>query len=313
MMKKIISVVLVISLIVCISCVPINAIEAISQIQYYSEYSFINQLYNANDIELSKMGYSKMQANLIIKAYYNEIERRSNMSDEELISLGYTSKDINILSKYADGAKLSPAELNAISGTCTGSITATTCNTSKAKFRYSWTWDKCPLITLADSAAVRWFAYDDNGYVIDVTRTDLSSEIYYYGGNVNGTSNDSLSFIESGDEEYGLDFNTVNIQFDMLMDKTVGYNLYLDAYAKRGIIDITVEVPSSVNNDINYVKVAGVYGHTIMGIGAPSVTASGSGASPTDLVIDFVLSTEVDKVGSRKAQISLGPIVNYIN
>lgn len=209
--------------------------------------------------------------------------------------------EISILKDYANGQSLTDSEYRAIAGTCTGNITLGNCGTKYASFYYTWDWDHCPVITLSDSAAVRWLAYDKQGYDFSVIAYSKSVSIDYYW-------NGSARFTRSAQEEPGLEFNTNNYQFAVTENFTSNTGITEQAYAKHGKIYICVKVDKSVNNEINYILVAGLYGHTTVGSAAPSVSLSPSGS----ISIDFSGNLSIDSIGAKQAKISTGSKIEYI-
>lgn len=132
----------------------------------------------------------------------------------------------------------------------------------------------------------------------DVTRYDLTCKIDYYVG--------PQKFYEgTGTEEPNLDFNVVNMQFNVL--KSLGDQTY--AYAKHGEVKVKVKVEEESDAIINYIKIAGLYGHTLIGAGSPTV-AVGPGVG--NISISLTGNTSVDNIGGRKAKIGAGNTFEYI-
>lgn len=46
-----------------------------------------------------------------------------------------------------------------------------------------WEWDHAPIIMLADSAAIRWEAYDGMSHKIGVTKSNVTATVQYYQNN----------------------------------------------------------------------------------------------------------------------------------
>lgn len=112
-------------------------------------------------------------------------------------------------------------------------------------------------------------------------------------------------YVGSGTEEPNLDFNTVNMQFNVL--KSLGDQTY--AYAKHGEVRVKAKVEEESGAVINYIKIAGLYGHTLLGLGSPTLSV-GPGAG--NISISLTGSVSVDNIGGRKAKIGAGNTFEYI-
>lgn len=117
-----------------------------------------------------------------------------------------------------------------------------------------------------------------------------------------------MSFYTKYQQEAGLDFNTVNVQFRMLQTYQSNTTLTEQAYAKKGSIKVSVQVNNGVSNSINYIMVAGLYGHTTAGANLPSVSLSPTGS----VSISFSGNLSIDKIGGRQAKISTGSKITYL-
>ena len=298
MMKRILTIITVFAL--CVSCFTISTFALETQPSEFviNEYDYIHALQEASETELEEIGLSAEDVKLVSSKFVSGLESLAQMSDRSLKSFGYSAEEIDILRAFAAGKQLSDAELRAVAGECTGDFDFISCDKKGAQFAYWWVWDHAPIIQLQDAAAVRWIAFDSEGDDFDVTRYALDSTIEYYDGSAKLAT-------RTGTEEPNLDFNTVNIQFDMNVN--MGEHIY--AYAKRGEIRISIRVQNGTNANINYIKIAGLYGHTLFGIGFPSLSA-GSGNS---LSLSFTGSTEIDNTAGRKAIYYAGGKHEYID
>lgn len=304
MKRRIIHIVLAVILALSLA-VPSFAIDtedvSATQVITYNEYDYISALQDSTNDELAEIGMNEDDVQEAVIEFENALAERSLLSDEELFCLGYDSEEIELLRNYSKGVKLSDAELRGVTGTCTGAFENNGVGTRFATFTYKWEWDHAPVVRLSDCAAMRWIAYDSHGYEISTIRTYMNSEISYRLG-----SSTYQTYTRSGVEEPGLDFNTVNIQFNVeefYGDAVLGRNYY----AKFGKIMVSIVVDDSVSNDINYILVAGLYGHTIVGIGSPSVSAG----IPGSVSIGFSGNTSIDSIAGRQAKLS-GISVDYI-
>lgn len=278
---------------------------------YFNEYDYILTLQQSTPGELEEMGLTEVEANEIVANFENELAKRAALPDEVLVGYGYEKNEIDALHAYNSNViskssnilendktvmQAFPIEMmRAITGTCTGKITASYCSTKKVVFKYSWSWDHAPVMQLKDSAAVRWLAYDSKGHEIDVTKTSDSRTINYYW-------NGSKRFEKSGKKEADLEFNSINIRFKMSETFQSGTTMTESAYAKSGNINISVAVEEGVNNSIKYIKVAGLYGHTTLGANFPSISLSPVGS----ISIGFSGNTSITSIASAKVKISKG-------
>ena len=270
-----------------------------AQVVTYNEYDYVVALQESTSEELAEIGMTQEKVQEVVTEFESALAERASLSDEELLELDYDTEEIALLRKYSRGAELSAVELRGVTGTCTGTFINNGVGTRFATFSYNWEWDHKPIITLSDCAAMRWIAYDSRGYEISTIRTYLNSQITYCLG-------EYIDYTRTGTEEAGLDFNTVNIQFNVeeyYGDAALGANYY----AKYGTIQVSIKVDDSVSNNINYILVAGLYGHTTVGIGSPSVSAG----IPGSVSIGFSGNTSIDNVAGRQAKLS-GVTVSYI-
>ncbi len=297
MFKKIGSISMVIVLLVLIF--GIKSFSAQLEKTTYNEYDLYLQM---KDISKHNSSESKLiEANKFITAFETSLKERAAMEKEELVALGYDNHEIEIFKKISTGEDPTPTEMRAITGTCTGHFFLWYCTTVDARFYYHWEWDHSPFIQLKDAVAVRWLAYDANGYNVDVTATETTSSIDYYN---NGTK----QFTRTGTEEVGLDFNIYNIQFPAKELYQTSTSITEYAYAKTGKVTIRVALENSVNNQISYLKIAGLYGHTTIGINFPSVSLS----LPSSISIDFSGNLQIDHAADRKAVLYPGNNITYI-
>lgn len=258
-----------------------------------SEYDYIEALQNSSTEDLQEVGITCEDVTDIVEEFYKSLDLRAALPNSKLEGLGYTPEEIEILRNYGRGARLSSIDFRAITGTCTGRITKNSFSTRNVQFTYSWEWDKCPIMTLTDSAAVRWLAYDVQSYTINVNKTSATATIDYYYGN-------SFSYSDAASFEPNLDFNSVNAQFPMIQTKYLpNIVAEIDYYAKAGRVTVSVELPYGTSNSIHNIKVAGLYGHTTLGIGAPSLGVS----IPASVSISFTGNTSIDAIAGRQAVI----------
>lgn len=253
--------------------------------QTFNEYDYVLALEKSSVQELAQSGLTECDVKEYILQFEAALDARATLTEEELMSLGYAQEEIDLLHAHAQGARLSDAELRAITGTCTGVISQYACSDSTAEFSYSWTWDHCPLVALKDSAAIRWKACDSNAHEIDTLKRPPVTKIDYYQG-------DTFKFKRDGSLEPGLDFDIVNLQFEV--QEPIGPNV--SAYAKTGEVKVQIFLDPTVTNKISYVRVVGLYGHTTVGLTFPSVSLS-PGES---LSISFSANLSIDRIAAKE-------------
>lgn len=284
-MKKIIAFILVM---IMAFALPVTSFasnnETVVETIYMNEYDYIVALQNATQEELDAMGLSRTEADTIIADFEVALQERVLLSEETLYGLGYTQDEIDALHTYNERSIMSVETMRAITGTCTGYITASYATAKEVTFKYDWVWDHAPIMKLKDSVAMCWIAYDSNGHEVDVTKTGEKCSISYYW-------NGSVQFTRSGTQQPNLSFNTINVQFDESEKFQSSTTRTEEAYAGNGYLRVTVKVESGVNNSINYIKVAALYGHSILGSDAPSIGFS----IPGSISISFEIKIDVAK------------------
>lgn len=265
-----------------------------------NEYDYIEQLEESTYEELGDLGITAQEAESIVSEFKHALSERASLSDDELKAYGYNNTEIEILHDYANGQELSAAQLRAVSSTCSGEIKCYSVTTKTAKFGYKWTWNRCPVLTLSDASAMRWIAYDSTESDIGVQQTSSSMKIdYYYKGNAAGEG--GKMFDMNGTNEPNLDFNTLNMQFPVGLSHSSPSGIIFDCYAKTGEVTVSIKVPAKSEQSIRYIFVAGLYGHTLVGVGSPCVSYSNGAVG-----IAFTGQTNTDSIASRKATLSEG-------
>ena len=154
-------------------------------------------------------------------------------------------------------------------------------------------------MTLSDSAAMRWIAYDDNGNTIGVEQSSRSISVeYHFGRSSSPVSGPAFAHYGFPTYQPNLDFNTINMQFPVYRTHMGASAVILDCYARTGTIEVTINVPKGVNQNIHHIFVSGLYGHTLIGLGSPSVSVT-----PGSIGIGFTGNTSIDSIADRKATI----------
>lgn len=293
-MKKMISfmLVLLMSLALPVASLAGND-EIVIDTIYMNEYDYIAALQKATKEDLAVMGLSRTEADMVIADFEMALQERASLSEETLYGLGYTQDEIDALYACKARSIMSVEAMRAISGTCTGNITASYATAKEVTFKYDWAWDHAPIMKFKDSVAVRWLAYDAKGYEMDVTRTGEKCSINYFW-------NGQVQFTRSGTQEPNLDFNSINVQFDELEQFQSPATVTREAYAGNGYVRITVKVESGVNNNISYLKAAALYGHSTFNVHAPSISLSPAGS----ISINFSGGQSTDSIAGAKVKIT---------
>lgn len=267
---------------------------------FFNEYDYIETLRQSTPQELEEAGLSEADVYNIIKTYEDDLTEKSEMSDEELRACGYSDEEIALLREYANGTELEPEEMRNLGSTCTGELSCQWITPSAAQFTYTWTWNRCPSIKFADSSALRWIAYNADDIEIGVEQTSSSMLIDYY---IEGTAagDGPYAFTSLGENEPNIDFNTLNMQFQEYSTYVGTSGIIFDCYAKIGKVSVAIRVPSGANQTIDHIFVAGLYGHTLLTVGAPSVSVTSGSCS-----ISFSPSIGVDPIASCRGTITQG-------
>lgn len=301
-MKKLLSVILCLTMMFSLSATTFAAEQTeVVQTTYTNEYDYILAIQELNREELAEIGMTPNDVADTVEAFYKAVDERISLPEETLIGYGYTPEKIELMKSYntstftSRDTSLSDAQLRGIAGVCTGTLSSSYCSSRLVNFTYSWSWDHAPFVKLSDSAAVRWAAYDSNGHEIDVTKYSQRTDINYYWGT-------TYKFDRDGTQEANLDFNAINLQFDITEIFTSNIGIREEAYAKDGSIFAALKVEPEVTNNISYVKVAALYGHTLIGIGSPSISLS----VPAGISIGFSGNASTDPIAGDKVKISIG-------
>ena len=264
-----------------------------------NEFDYIQTLTQLSDTELEELALEPAEVQVIVGEFYVALDERSEMTNTQLASMGYTPEEIELLQKYAAGEELSVSEYRAIAGTCTGDIIKGTTGTKMFTFSYIWEWDHQPLIYLTDSAAMAWQAIDPQGYAVDAPMKSYTSVINYCSGT-------AVLATKTGEREANLDFNGINISFPVTQFMIYG-GMEVTTYAKSGRIEVSISLAAGIDNTISYIKVAGLYAHTTVGVGAPSMGLSSGGID-----ISFSGNIGIDKIAGKKKQITASGIETEI-
>lgn len=273
--------------------------EASTTSESFNEYDYIQIIKESTPQELATLGVSEQEATEIISSFEDALSARASLSETELRGYGYDESEIALLHAYANGETLSPSQLRDLGSNCEGTITLNNVSANSASFSYTFTWDRCPIQTLSDSAAMRWIAYDADDHEIGVEQDPFSMTVgYYYVDKTSADPSSTLVFLYPGTNEPNLDFNTLNMQFPVHKTHTGSSGIISDCYAKTGTVNVTISTPSGIDQAIHHIFVGGLYGHTIWGVGSPSVNV-GQGT----INISFTGNTSIDPIASKRGTI----------
>lgn len=269
-----------------------------------NEYDYIVSLQEASPQKLMSSGLTQQTANSIVSQFEAALTQRAALPEDQLKGLGYNDEEIAILRAYLNGASLSDSQLRAITGTCTGSFNCTSFTSRAATFSYTWEWDHCPVMTFSDSAALRWFAYDVNSNEIGVIQKSVTTRVNYYFKPIGSVG--TLAYSVPATLEPNLDLNTVNAQFPVAGTKVGESGIISECYAHSGTTTVSIELAKGTSSNLHHISVAGLYGHTTLGIGSPSVSVG-----KDSLAISFTGNVGIDPVGDRKATINNDKSISY--
>lgn len=286
-MKRISCLVLALVLIIMSSVYPCYGKTDLDKIPLSSknEWDFVEELEFASSEDLIRMNISKSDAERYVKEAYDALYKRASMSEEELLEMGYTSFQIDILKKYANGSKLTRSEIRAITATYYDYISVSNVTSRTATIDYNWYWDQAPVVTQKDSVGVIWRAVNSNGTYMDINRTARYAGLTYYKGS-------NYMFFTSSVQFENVGFDGANAQFQLGYEDNGAV-----VYAKYGYVTISLALDSSVLDDFAYVRFYGQYGHTVIGIGYPSISLS------FPFSISFSGNTYIDTLGGREIRV----------
>lgn len=250
--------------------------NALTETILMSEVDYIRNLMSYTKEELVELGCTIDEANEILNFDFNQklIEFVDDNGDN-LDTMGYSPSEINSLKSY-DGTEdaLEYIEANALSATLTVQWAPWLINTTN-QFRilYTTTWDDRPIFTYNDIIAIGFVAYNSSSVPIGMKydETPSCNVQTYSGSNLKGTKSYTPDTITT---------NSVSFKFPMTTIQP--------DYAK--ITSGSVRI-STVSNSNNLYRLSFIfaYGHTVIGIGSPSVDFSVTGISVS---LSFSFTTE---------------------
>lgn len=298
-MKRIYSLLLCTILIFCTFISPIQAsasatVDSSSGITTLNELDMYRYVQNTPSAELIAQGYSSQYINQVKSVDYEDLMfERAQLPTHILYRMGYNDSEIAILRNY-DGAYITrSSDVYALTGTLTAEISCTYASSSQYTVRYSWEWDHSPLVNATDAMGIRWVAIASDGLTVDVSAYSSEASVNYH------YFLDTYTTItyDPTDSNFAseTDFNALTCTFPMQTGISSD-----PSYALSGDIETTIKKDSGVTRQIYYLKICGVYGHSVVNIGAPSVSFT---PGDTAIGISFSGGFNIDNIGIKKYKI----------
>ncbi len=297
-MKKVFSLLLCTIMLFCTIINPVQAsaitVDSSSIRTQMNDLDMYRYVQNTPSSELIAQGYSPQYINQVKSVDYEELMfERAQLPTHILYRMGYDDSEIATLRKY-DGTYITRgSDMYALTGTLTAEIYCTSASTSQYIVRYSWEWDHSPLVNATDAMGIRWVAIASDGLPVDVSAYSSEASInYHYYLNTYTTTTYDPSDSNFASET---DFNALTCTFSMQTGASTD-----PSYALSGSIRTTIRKDSGVTRQIYYLKICGVYGHSVINIGAPSVSFT---PGQTDIGISFSGGINIDNIGIKKYKI----------
>lgn len=265
-----------------------------------------SETFTLNEIELYRAAQRKSEEDLSIQGYTSDaiaqlkstnyedlVYARAQLPTETLIGMGYTVKEISILRAYKGEYIERGSEVYGLAGVLTAEIVCTSASTNRYNVSYHWSWDHTPFVNAVDAMGIRWVAIASDGLSVDTSAFSSVARVtytYYPGDSIDRTYSASDSNFSSE-----TNFNALTCTFSMT------YGSSSDPYyALSGSLTTTIQKDAAVSRDIYYLKICGVYGHSIINIGAPSVSFT---PGDTSIGISFTGGLSIDNIGIKKYKI----------
>ena len=248
-----------------------------------NEYQAFKELQSTSMEELRQNGYTEREISQIKSFNYRDaLLERAQKSESELRAYGYTNSEIETLKSYLEGKPITEEFLLASSAQCTSKFESTSASSSSISLRYVWEWSKVPIYTLDDMVALRWQGVDDAGHELILRRGSSYCKVNYY-YLLSGDKETTRNFSPEADP----DFNAIHCGFYVMTSK---FDPYTEAWAKSG--ELGVKLDKSGYLGINYINVAGKYGHATTTLGA----SIGVNYPNPALSISFTPETKVEEL-----------------
>lgn len=262
--------------------------------------------FTLNEIELYRSTRETPEATLLVQGYtsdeINQLKNtsyedlmyaRAQLPEETLYRMGYSTREISILKNY-DGEYIEEnSEVYALTGTLTAEISCSAASASEYKITYYWSWDHSPLMNATDAMGIRWVAIAQDGIPVDTSA--FSSKVTITYTYLPGSSLDVTYVASDSNFASETDFNALTCTFPMMLGASSD-----PYYALSGKLETTIKKDSGVIRNIYYLKICGVYGHSILNFGSPSVSFT---PGDTSIGISFTGTISVDNIGIKKYKI----------
>lgn len=297
-MKKVFSILLCTILLFCTIINPVQAsaitVDSSSIRTQLNDLDMYRYVQNTPSSELIAQGYSPQYINQVKSVDYEDLMyERAQLPTHILYRMGYDDSEIATLRKY-DGAYITRgSDMYALTGTLTAEIYCTSASTSQYTVCYSWEWDHSPFVNATDAMGIRWIAIASDGLPVDVSAYSSEATVnYHYFLNTYTTITYDPSDSNFASET---DFNALTCTFPMQTGISSD-----PSYALSGELETTIKKDSGVTRQIYYLKICGVYGHSVINIGAPSVSFT---PGDTSIGISFSGGFNIDNIGIKKYKI----------
>lgn len=294
-----ISTMLILFISMMIFSVPISAHEIGETTTTYTavlnELELYRTLQNLPETALIDAGYSEKDIQRIKNVNYEDLLcQRAQLPDKTLLNMGYSSSEIEILRNYYGSPIEVGSTVYGLAGTLTADISCTSASTTSYKVSYKWEWDHCPFVVYIDAMGIRWVAIANDGLPVDVSAYSSKATVdYYYGSDIEITKTYTASDSNFASET---NFNALTCTFSMTSNSQIDD----PAYALAGSLSTTIKRDSGVTRDIYYLKIASCYGHSIINIGAPTVSYT---PGDTNIGFSFTGGFNIDNIGIKKYKI----------
>lgn len=259
-----------------------------------NELEFYRTTQETPEATLAAQGYtSEAINNLKSTSYEDLVYTRAQLPAETLYRMGYSAKEVAILKNYKGEYIEKGSEIYGLAGTLTAEIGCTSASANTYEVTYYWSWDHSPFVKAVDAIGIRWVAIGLDGLSVDTSAFSSEAIItysYFPGDSIDITYVPSDSNFASE-----TDFNALTCTFSMTHGASSD-----PYYALSGSLRTTIQKDSMVARDIYYLKICGVYGHSIINIGSPSVSFT---PGDTSIGISFTGGLSIDNIGIKKYRI----------
>lgn len=255
-----------------------------------NEFDLYNAIICTPEATLLEQGYTSAQIEIIKATDFEDlIYQRAKLADSKLKAMGYSEEEICLLQNYSG----SYAETRALAGTLSAEINCYGASPSGFIICYEWSWDHSPFVVATDAMGMRWIALGQDGATVDVSANLSVARIYYNDANI--TTRELVYHPSDSNFSSETSFNALSCTFPMKIGQGEQ-----EWFAESGFLHTFVSKDSGITRDIYYLKVSGVYGHTIFNIGAPTVSF---GPGEQNVGISFTGGLNTDNLGIKKYRI----------